>query len=108
MGKKYQIIYADPPWKYKVYSQKGEGRTAESHYHTMNIEEIRSLPVADIADTDCILFLWGWVFEHVLIQSSAFWERKEDQSVYQGQCHRYVMQASWNTAKSRRKSESVL
>ncbi len=24
----------------------------------MNIEEIRSLPVADIADDDCILFLW--------------------------------------------------
>ena len=30
--KKYQIIYADPPWNYKVYSNKGLGRSAESHY----------------------------------------------------------------------------
>ena len=30
--KKYQIIYADPPWNYKVYSKKGLGRSAESHY----------------------------------------------------------------------------
>lgn len=57
MGKKYKAIYADCPWKYRVYS--GKGRTAENHYHTMNIEEIRSLPVADIADDDCILFFVG-------------------------------------------------
>ena len=24
MGKKYKIIYADPPWQYRVYSKKGE------------------------------------------------------------------------------------
>ena len=58
MGKKYNIIYADPPWQYKVYSKKGEGRSAENHYHTMNIEDIKSLPVERIADDDCILFLW--------------------------------------------------
>ena len=58
MGKKFNIIYADPPWQYKVYSKKGKGRSAENHYHTMNIEEIRSLPVRDIAADDCILFLW--------------------------------------------------
>lgn len=58
MGKKYNIIYADPPWQYKVYSKKGEGRSAENYYHTMNIEDIRSLPVGNIADDDCILFLW--------------------------------------------------
>jgi N6-adenosine-specific RNA methylase IME4 len=58
LGKKYNIIYADPPWQYKVYSKKGEGRSAENHYHTMNIEDIKSLPVESIADDDCILFLW--------------------------------------------------
>lgn len=58
MGKKYKIIYADPPWQYRVYSKKGQGRSAENHYHTMNIDDIRSLPVADIADDDCVLFLW--------------------------------------------------
>ena len=58
MGKKYNIIYADPPWQYKVYSKKGEGRSAENHYHTMNIEDIKSLPVEKIAGDDSILFLW--------------------------------------------------
>ena len=28
---KYPVIYADPPWQYRVYSQKGLGRSAESH-----------------------------------------------------------------------------
>lgn len=58
MGKKYKTVYADLPWAYRVYSKKGQGRSAENHYHTMDIEEIRSLPVESIADDDCILFLW--------------------------------------------------
>lgn len=58
MGKKYKIIYADPPWQYRVYSKKGKGRSAENHYHTMNIDDIRLLPVGEIADDDCVLFLW--------------------------------------------------
>lgn len=57
-NKKYQIIYADPPWSYKVYSNKGKGRSAESHYPTMNINDICNLPVKEITDDDCILFLW--------------------------------------------------
>ena len=56
--KKYSIIYADPPWQYKVYSKKGAGRSAESHYPTMSIEDIRALPVGELADRDCALFLW--------------------------------------------------
>lgn len=58
MGKKYKIIYADPPWQYRVYSKKGKGRSAENHYHTMNIDDIRLFPVGEIADDDCVLFLW--------------------------------------------------
>ncbi len=56
--KKYSVILADPPWHYRVYSKKGMGRSAESHYPTMDIEDIKALPVADIADKDCALFLW--------------------------------------------------
>ncbi len=54
--KKYQIIYADPPWSYKVWSKKGLGRSAASHYNTMNKDDIQRLniPSAD----DCTLFLW--------------------------------------------------
>lgn len=57
MGK-YQVIYADPPWAYRVWSKKGNGRSAESHYPTMSIEEIADLPVKELADENCALFLW--------------------------------------------------
>ena len=57
MGK-YNIIYADPPWSYRTYSKKGQGRSAESHYPTMSIDEIKALPVSDLAANDCALFMW--------------------------------------------------
>ena len=56
--KKYQVIYADPPWAYRVWSKKGSGRAAESHYPTMSMEEIEKLPVGKLADENCALFLW--------------------------------------------------
>ena len=58
MEKKYNVIYADPPWSYKVWSKKGAGRSAESHYPTMSIEAIKALPVSRLAAGDCALFLW--------------------------------------------------
>ena len=54
----YQIILADPPWAYRVWSKKGQGRCAESHYPTMTIDAIKALPVNKLAAKDCILFLW--------------------------------------------------
>lgn len=54
--KKYQIIYADPPWTYRGWS--GKGKTAANHYSCMKKEEIFELPVSEIADDNCILFLW--------------------------------------------------
>ena len=63
--KKYNIIYADPPWQYKVYSDKGLGRSAESHYPTMTIEDICALPVDKLADRDCALFLWDIKFVYL-------------------------------------------
>ena len=56
--KKYSIIYADPPWRYKVYSDKGLGRSAEKYYPTMELEEIKALPVKQYADDNCVLFMW--------------------------------------------------
>ena len=58
--KKYTIIYADPPWAYKVWSNKGNGRSAESHYNTMKIEEIINMKdtIQKISDDNCVLFLW--------------------------------------------------
>lgn len=55
----YAVIEADPPWNYKVFSKKGEARSAEAHYSTMSLDDICSLPVAQLAAKDCHLFLWG-------------------------------------------------
>ena len=56
--KKYRIIYADPAWTFKTYSNKGKGRSAEKHYSCMKIQDIYNLPVQNISDDNCILFLW--------------------------------------------------
>jgi N6-adenosine-specific RNA methylase IME4 len=53
--KKYNIIYADPPWH---YSDKGSSGAAENHYSTMSIADICALPIKNIAAADCVLFLW--------------------------------------------------
>jgi len=58
LEKKYEVIYADPPWSYHTWSKKGNGRSAESHYPTMDLHDICTLPVADIANKDAVLFLW--------------------------------------------------
>ena len=56
---KYNIIYADPPWDFKTYSNKGKKhKSAECHYKCMKIEDIYNLPVSNIADDNCVLFLW--------------------------------------------------
>lgn len=56
--KKYKLIYADPAWTFKTYSDKGKDRSAEKHYKCMTLEEIQALPVQDIAEDDCVLLMW--------------------------------------------------
>jgi site-specific DNA-methyltransferase (adenine-specific) len=54
--KKYQIIYADPPWS---YNDKMKGHMgAEEQYKTQDIKWIKNLKVDSIADKNCVLFLW--------------------------------------------------
>lgn len=60
MEKKYKIIYADPPWSYndKLGNEKGLG-SATSAYNTQDLNWIKSLKVNEIADKDCVLFMWA-------------------------------------------------
>ena len=55
--KKYQIIYADPPWSYddKMVGHMG----AEGVYNTQGLEWIKSLRVNDISESNAVLFLWA-------------------------------------------------
>jgi len=56
-NKKYQIIYADPPWEYRDKALAGN-RGAGCKYPVQSQEWLNNLPVKSIADKDCILFLW--------------------------------------------------
>ena len=54
--KKYEIIYADPPW-----NETGGGRIrrgADKHYSLMKTKDIISLPVRDIVKDSSHLYLW--------------------------------------------------
>ena len=55
-NKKYDIIYADPPWNFKTWSDKG--KTKSPKYDLMNIKDIQNLPISSISNTNCILFMW--------------------------------------------------
>lgn len=72
-SKKYQVIYADPPWDYGGKMQydkttiKDENvgfekkiflSSATFKYPTLKLKQLKELNVSSIADDDCILFLW--------------------------------------------------
>ena len=56
-NKKYQVIYADPPWSYNDKASAGK-RGASFKYPTQSLKWIENLPVSEIADENCVLFLW--------------------------------------------------
>lgn len=56
--KKYQIIVADPPWQIEKIKRKVRPNQIKMDYPMMTIEEIKSLPIREITDDMCILFLW--------------------------------------------------
>tara|TARA_R100000655_G_scaffold28655_2_gene58212 strand:- start:410 stop:949 length:540 start_codon:yes stop_codon:yes gene_type:complete len=84
-NKKYNIIYADPPWSLKG---KMMNSSITDHYSVMSTDDIANMPVQDLADDNCILFMWvtlpklnefmkvinGWGFEY---KTTAFvWVKK--------------------------------
>lgn len=56
--KKYQIIYADPPWSYND-KMSGHSFSLDHEYETQDIEWIKKLPVGGVTDKNCVLFLWA-------------------------------------------------
>lgn len=86
-GKKYKTIYADPPWQFSNRT----GKVAPEHkrlnrYPTMKLEDIKSIPVSEIADEKSHLYLWvpnallpeglevmkSWGFEY---KTNIIWEK---------------------------------
>lgn len=56
-NKKYKVIYADPPWSYND-KMAGHSFSLDHEYETQDIDWIKSLPVSQISERDCALFLW--------------------------------------------------
>lgn len=55
--KKYQIIYADPPWSYQNGGVPQGG--VDAQYKTMTLPEIKALPINELADETSVLLLWA-------------------------------------------------
>lgn len=60
--KKYNIIYADPPWSFnsKAYQDSGRDMLSldETQYKTMTIDDIKDLPIKNIINDNAACFLW--------------------------------------------------
>lgn len=57
--KRYGAIMIDPPWSFRVWSKAtGQGRSAESHYPTLDIESMCNLPMHRLFAGDCAVFMW--------------------------------------------------
>jgi len=59
----FPLIYADPPWKFEIYSEKGLERTPDQHYKTLTDAQIIDFkiggkPVTDAFHKDAVLLLW--------------------------------------------------
>lgn len=56
---KFGIIYADPPWRFDVWSEdRGVEKSPQNQYPTMTVEEICALPIKELPAQDALLFLW--------------------------------------------------
>lgn len=86
-NQQYSVIYADPPWAFKLYSSKGEEKSPQAHYNCMPLEAIKQLPVMWCAAQNSVLFMWAtfpmlpeaievmeaWGFQY---KSGAAWHKK--------------------------------
>lgn len=56
---KYGVIYCDPPWAFSNKKTGGSMKSgASQQYNTMTLDQLKALPVNDIAADDCVLIMW--------------------------------------------------
>lgn len=73
----YDLIMADVPWKFGLWGKHGS-KSAAGQYDVMSLEDVKALPVGDLATSDAVLWMWAtaplldrafevvaaWGFEH--------------------------------------------
>lgn len=55
----YGLIMIDPPWHFRLYSERGEEKSAQAQYRTMGLEAIAALPVAELAAEHAVCWMWA-------------------------------------------------
>lgn len=55
----FDLIMADPPWRFDNWSAAGEAKNAKAQYDCTPLEWIAALPVSALAARDCLLWLWA-------------------------------------------------
>lgn len=58
VGAKFATIMIDPPWDWGDEGDKDQLGRARPDYSTMSIDELLALPVPDLADVDCHMYMW--------------------------------------------------
>lgn len=94
-SKKYHVIYADPPWSYR---DKAGKKGVHNKYNLISDSGICAIPVRDICEKDCWLFLWvtppklvegldtisSWGFEYKTVAFTWVKTNKKSGGVYMG------------------------
>ncbi|WP_247563897.1 MT-A70 family methyltransferase [Bradyrhizobium sp. 188] len=57
-GKRFGSIGSDPQWKFLTRSAAGEGRSANTHYKTEEVDKIKDLPVGQLLADDGAFYMW--------------------------------------------------
>ncbi len=57
----YDLLLADPPWRFNSNSVAKPGRNAMRHYTCMTVAEIAAMPVREISARPSMLYLWATV-----------------------------------------------
>ena len=102
-GKKFRIIYADPPWQYDLEQTSPNLGGAIKHYNSMSINELCNLPIKEITEKDAVLFLWvtspklnlflqlmdAWGFDY---KTSFVWDKvKHNMGHYNSVRHEFLL-----------------
>ena len=82
----FKTVLCDPSWQFAVRSKKGEGRSASQHYQTMSLADHAAIPVRDVCDVDCWLFMWAISTK----LDSAIWLMREWGFTYSGSAFCWV------------------
>jgi N6-adenosine-specific RNA methylase IME4 len=57
-GFRARFIGSDPQWKFLTRSVAGEGRSANVHYRTEEVDRIKQIPVGELAADDAMFGMW--------------------------------------------------